>query len=152
MHAIELLKHFAMGLGLPDLRFDDHGCASLSLDARTEVHFEHDAATDAIHCYSRLAALPAQGQEALYLRLLQANLLGTQTAGSTLAVDGSAQEVVLCRQVAPQHMDGQDFLALVQAFVDTAEHWTQLLASADALAPQPGLPTGTSLSEPLIFA
>ncbi len=145
MLATELLSHFATGLGLPELHFDAQGCARLLLDGRTEIHFEHDAATDAIHLYSRLGGLPAAGQERLYLQLLQANLFGAQTAGATLAVDSAKQAVVLCRQALPRHLGGEDFRALVQAFVDATEYWTQQLALADAAAPQPasaGLPIG----------
>lgn len=148
MHAAELLKHFAMNLGLPDLRFDSHGCVSLCVDGHIEIHFEHDAATDAIHLYSCLAELPATGRETLYLQLLEANLLGTRTAGATLAVNSATQQVVLCRQVTPHGLEGQDFLPLVRAFVDASEHWMQLLDSAD----RPSQPTDQGLSRLAAFA
>lgn len=150
MHSAELLKHFAINLGLPNLHFDSNGCASLSVDGHIAIHFERDAATDTIHLYSCLAKLPAAGRENLYLRLLEANLLGTQTAGATLAVNSATQEVVLCRQIAPHGLEVQDFLALVQAFVDATEHWTQLLGSAHA--PQPNLPISNGLSMSATFA
>lgn len=128
MHAAELMQHFAMGLGLAELRFDSHGCASLCLDGEIEIHFEHDAASEAIHLYSDLAPLPVTGREALYLQLLQANLLGAHTAGATLAVDSTAQAAVLCLRIAPSLCNAQDFQALVERFVDAVAHWRERLA------------------------
>ncbi|WP_159911215.1 type III secretion system chaperone [Pantoea sp. 18069] len=128
------MKHFAMDLGLADLALDAHGCASLCVDGQIEIHFEHDATADAIHLYSHLAPLPAEGREAFYLQLLQANLLGAHTAGATLAIDDAAQAVVLCLQITPWHCESRDFAALVERFVDAAAHWRERLAG-----PQPAV-------------
>lgn len=149
MKAEQLLKELGLTMGLPDLRFDDRGCARLVFDSKVAVNFENDAEAGEVQLYSTLAPLPAGDREPLYRLLCEGNLFGAQTAGATLAVDPLAGEVVLCRAIAVEGADAAGVARLLERFVATAEEWSGRLASgapasrsaAPAAAEQP--PAGT---------
>ena len=134
--ADQLLLDLGQTAGLPQpLRFDAQGCARLVFDTRLAIDFERDDDAGVLQVYSVLGPLPAEGREALYQRLLEANLFGSATAGATLAVDGQTREVVLCRTVDVQETGGPAFVRLVERFVAAAEDWKKLLLSGASAGP-----------------
>ncbi|CAN7238662.1 type III secretion system chaperone [Acidovorax sp. Leaf78] len=153
--ADQLLLDLGQTAGLSQtLRFDAQGCARLVFDTSLAIDFERDDDARVLQVYSVLGPLPAQGREALYRRLLEANLFGAATAGATLAVDGHTQEVVLCRTVDVEETGGPAFVRLVEGFVAVAEDWKKLLLSGGgAESPVPsagsGLMPGGMMSVPL---
>ena len=116
------------GLSQP-LRFDDHGCARLTVGAHLAIGFERDAEAGVIQLYSVLGPLPAQGDAALYQQLLEANLFGADTAGAALAIDGPMREIVLCRSVGAEGMAAAAFVQIVEQFITAAEAWKEHLAA-----------------------
>lgn len=100
-------------------------------DGKIAVNFENDEAQACIHLYAPLGPIPAQGREALYKSLLEANLFGAQTLGASLALDEQHQELVLCRCVPTQDATGQSFAAVLERFVCAVEEWTLRLGTAD---------------------
>lgn len=151
----QLLLDLGQTAGLTQpLRFDAQGCARLVFDTSLAIDFERDDDARVLQVYSVLGPLPAEGREALYRRLLEANLFGAATSGSTLAVDGNTQEVVLCRTVDVDEMGGPAFVQLVERFVATADDWKKLLLSGGGVNPsvppmEPGLIPGAMMSVPL---
>ncbi len=141
MNADQLLNDLGLAMGLPNLRFDAQGCARLMFDGKTAIDLENDTTADSLQIYCVLGPLPAEGREALFKTLLQANLFGTGTHGATLAVDSLHNEVVLCRTVVPDSMSTTGFTALMEKFVTSAEHWrTNLGGAADGGASAPPAP------------
>jgi hypothetical protein len=140
MDAHQLLNHLGVAMGLPALAFDEQGCARLMFDGKLEVNLEHDSDTGLLQVYAVLGPVPARGREALYRSLLEANLFGGQTFGATLAIDGSQQEIVLCRSVAPEEISSPGFAALIEQFVAATESWQQRIGAGggEAAAPAPG--------------
>jgi hypothetical protein len=138
MDADELLQALGLLMGLPKLRFDSNGCARLSIDGAPALNFERSEA-GGIHMYSVLSPLPPDGREALYTRLLKANLFGTATKGATLAVDVAHNEVVICRTFPTELATAASFHAMVEGFVDAADEWEGRLAGAQADAEPRGL-------------
>ncbi len=136
MNAQDLLQNLGQSVNLPGLGFDANGCARLLVDGTIAVNFEHDPASASIQLYSTLGALPSQGREALFLQLLEANLFGARTLGSTLAVDSLYGEIVLCRSVPLDDAEPASFADLVAQFVSTVEDWTARLD-----APLPATPS-----------
>ena len=136
MHSTDqLLLDLGQLAGLPQpLRFDEHGCARLVFDAQLGIDFERNADAGVIQMYSVLAPLPAEGREALFQQLLEANLFGADTAGATLAIDREMAEVVLCRSVAADGMAAAAFVQLVEQFTSAAEDWKARLAAAGTAA------------------
>ncbi|HTH80059.1 MAG TPA: type III secretion system chaperone [Ramlibacter sp.] len=127
MDSDQLLQSLGLDLGLPNLRFDDNGCARLAIEGAPALNFERDA-NGSIHLYSVLCPQPPEGREALYAQLLQGNLFGTSTAGASLAIDEVHREVVLCRTISADLATAPAFIAEVEAFVAAAEDWQARLA------------------------
>ena len=119
----QLLNDLGLTMGLPDLKFNEQGCARLVFDSKTSVNLESDADTGQLQIYTDLCPLPPEGREALYLSLLEGNLFGLQTEGATLAVDSANQEVVLCQTLMAEELGADGFLAIIERFVNCAEQW-----------------------------
>ena len=126
----QLLLNLGQTAGLPQpLRFDAHGCARLVFDGALAIDFERDSDAGVLHVYSVLGDVPAEGREALYAQLLEANLFGAGTQGCTLAVDRDAHEVVLCRSVAAQGLSDALLVQHVEQVVAAVEVWKPRLAA-----------------------
>lgn len=123
MRPDQLLQGLGRTLGLPDLAFNQEGCARLVFDDTIAVNLEFEATNGRLHLYSELCSLPTPGREALLLALLEANLLGLETRGATLAVDSVSQDVVLCRSLSQPELNAGHLHDVVEAFVDSAEQW-----------------------------
>lgn len=135
MTAHQLLQELGLAMGLPTLKFDDEGCARLMFDGKLAVNLEYDEGNASIQLYSVLGPLPAQGREALFLKLLKGNLFGADTGGATLAVDGEHHEVVLCRTLPVEETTAAAFVAAIERFVAALEAWIPQLDGAGAAAP-----------------
>ena len=70
-----------------------------------------------------VADVPDAGREALYRELLQGQYVFAGTRGATLALD--KDERFVCLQMAPslRTLTQENFPALVENFVNMAEHW-----------------------------
>ncbi|MES2975610.1 MAG: type III secretion system chaperone [Pseudomonadota bacterium] len=133
MDANQLLTSLGLAVGLPDLAFDGNGCARLLFDQRIAVNLEHDADAGCIHVYSVLGAVPPPGTgEALFRRLLEGNLFGSQTHGAALAVDGSSHEILLSRSLDVESASAEGFGRMVEKLLAASDHWTQELSGSAA--------------------
>lgn len=131
MDADQLLTSLGLATGLPDLRFDGNGCARLLFDQRLALDLERDADAGCIHVYAVLCAAPPPGSgEALYRRMLEGNLFGSQTQGAALAVDAASHEIILCRSVEVEASSADSFSRLIEKFLAAIEHWQQELAGS----------------------
>ncbi|WP_048439631.1 type III secretion system chaperone [Caenimonas sp. SL110] len=136
MDADQLIQSLGLTLGLPNLRFDAHGCARLAIEGAPALNLERDA-SGGLHLYSVLCPIPPDGREAVYSQLLQGNLFGTATAGASLAVDELHGEIVLCDNVKAEQASAQTFATQVEAFVAAAEDWQGRLSTAPSQARSP---------------
>ncbi len=150
MNAQDLLQNLGQSVNLPGLAFDANGCARLLVDGKVSVNFEHDVANGSIQVYSALGAVPSEGREAVFLKMLEGNLFGAGTQGATLAVDSLYNEIVLCRSVPLDEVDPAGFADLVARFIMAVEDWGALLAAPPADATPQALPP--DLSEPRVQA
>jgi hypothetical protein len=128
MNAHQHLNDLLVTLKLPALEFDSNGCARMLFNGQVTVNFECDAITARLDLYSDLGRLPAQGCEALYRTLLEANLFGVQTRGATLSVDSRQNQVVLSRTVLVSSLGLSLISQILQDFIDCAGHWQSRLA------------------------
>jgi hypothetical protein len=144
----QLLNDLGLTMGLPDLKFNEQGCARLVFDSKTAVNLESDADTGQLQIYTDLCPLPPEGREALYLSLLEGNLFGLQTQGATLAVDSANHQVVLCRTLVAEELSANAFLAIIESFVNCAEQWR---AQIEGGGQQPPAPVQQTLTVPSQF-
>lgn len=143
MDADQLLASLGLTMNLPDLRFDEHGCARLLFDQKLAVDLENDADNDCIHVYSVLGSAPHAGSgEATLRKLLEGNLFGAQTQGAALAIDAPNNEIVLCRSFDIASASTQAFESFMEKFLTAVEHWLEDLATvadgrADGMRAEP---------------
>lgn len=147
MHSCDqLLLDLGQTAGLPQpLRFDDQGCARLTVDSHLHIDFERDADADLIQLYSVLGPMPARDNEALYRQLLEANLFGLETAGATLSIDPDQREIVLCRTIRAEGTAAPAFVQLVERFIAAAEQWKERVAAHSSSA---GPATASEATQP----
>ncbi|MEC4720747.1 type III secretion system chaperone [Noviherbaspirillum sp. CPCC 100848] len=145
MNASDLVAELAKASGLSNLKLNEHGVARLAFDKGTEVDLEEDSAEGVLHLYTRVMTVPAEGKEALYSRLLEANLYCAETAGATLAVDGARNEVVLCRRLELASTDFTGFSQSLEKLVSACEALREELGAgavtANATPPTSGAET-----------
>jgi len=132
--AQDLLASYGQLVGLPGLRFEPDGCARLLFHQSIAIDLEIDAGAGCLHAYGVLGTVPARGREALYRRLLEANLFGTQTSGATLAIDAVPQEVLLCRRVELATATAASFAEFLEDFARIIQQWQQKLGSGELAA------------------
>lgn len=137
MNASDLIAELANRSGIPSLKLDDHGMARLAFEQGIEVDMEEDKAEGVLHLYTHLAGIPADGREAFYAWLLEANLFCGATLGATLALDRGRGEVLLCRKIDLAATDFLYFFQCLDKLVTACETLRQEMRSvlhADANA------------------
>jgi hypothetical protein len=122
MNPDQVLQALATAFHTPNLRFDANGCARLRVDERIDLNFERSNG-HLLHVYCTLGKLPSDNREAVYERLLMANLFGTETGGAALAIDPAFGEVVLCTDLGNHGWTAKLIAARVERFVEAALDW-----------------------------
>jgi hypothetical protein len=142
MKAQQLLDDLALTMGLQALPLNEDCCARLVFDSKIAVDFESDPLSGELFLKCEIGALPLSGREALFRRLLEANLYGQQTLRATLALDSSQQAVVLWRAVFAEELSLTAFTKIVEDFVNCAEGWMGAIeqGGGESDAPIGGLP------------
>lgn len=133
MTAQELLQELGTTLGIKP-EFGNAGTCRLLFDDNA-VDFE--AADETLFLIAEVGSVPAEGREAVYARLLAANLFGAQTGGATLGLDQDKECVILHRAL-PLPCDYPPFEAALEGFVKSLRYWKEWLALA---ASAPAAPT-----------
>jgi hypothetical protein len=153
MNAQQLLDSLASTMGLPQMPLNSDHCARIVFDGKVEVDFESDPESGELFLHCSVGALPHGGREALYRRLLEANLFGQETSRSTLAVDAGTESVVMWRADLCEELSLISFQQIVEDFVNCAEGWmaeveqaghgnsSEPLAGTSGEAPLPGMGT-----------
>ena len=106
--------------------------AQLEIRDSTKVHvnfddiallIEHLPDAEQVLLAAPVADVPAGNREAFYRLLLQGQYIFAETGGATLALDREERFVTL--QIAPslRALTRENFPALVENFLNMAEHW-----------------------------
>lgn len=132
----KLLEELARKMGLPTLRLNAHGMVRIVFDKTVEVDIEAPLHAPVFHLVTLLGLAPREGREALFGKLLEANVFGHATGGATIAVDLESGEIFLHRSFDRYCTDAEFFVGAFAAFVDAAEEWRAKIA-ADAAARRP---------------
>jgi hypothetical protein len=124
MEVATLMSELGTRLASPGLQLNGLGLARIKVDEKIHVDFEHDPTKNQLYVYSVVGKLPFDEKVDTYQRLLTGNLFCVDTAGSTLAVDSQANEVVLCRVVEPDTVTTHSFISTVEGLINTALAWS----------------------------
>jgi hypothetical protein len=143
-----LIRALGHAVGIDALCLDDGGTCTLRMDELV-LTLELDESEDRLVLHSVLGALPADGQAELFARLLEGNLFWKDTHGATLALDRRNARVLLLRAV-PLDSPPAGFPNIVERFVDCAEAWREVIATATGAASRPT--ANTIFIDPVRFA
>lgn len=122
-----LIQEFGAAIGIPELETDEEHRCNLMFDD-VAVSLELGGGDDSLFIYSLLGTIPDHDAE-FYQALLHANHLLEGTLGSTLSVDPRNKNVVLIREERLEALRLPRLEAIVEDFVNIAEHWMEQLAS-----------------------
>jgi hypothetical protein len=143
-----LIRALGHAVGIDALALDDGGTCTLSMDEMV-LTLELDEGEDRLVLHAGLGWLPAEGQAELLARLLEGNLFWKDTHGATLALDRREDRVLLLRAV-PLDSPPAGFPGLVERFVDGAEAWREVIATAFGAVSEPT--ANTTFVDPTRFA
>ena len=109
---------------------------------------EHLPDAEQLLLIAPLADVPRAGREGFYRELLQAQYAFAKTSGATLALDGKESFVSL--QIAPSlhALTTENFPALVENFLNMAEHWRARCLEAAERGGGTGVGTGSGAAAP----
>jgi Tir chaperone protein (CesT) family len=143
-----LIRALGHSVGIDDLSLDDGGTCTLRFD-ETALALMLDEDEDRLVLHAGLGPLPAEGRAELLARLLEGNLFWKDTHGATIALDRRNARVLLLRAV-PLDSPPASFPGIVERFVDGAEAWCEVIATAFGAVPQPT--ANTAFIDPTRFA
>jgi hypothetical protein len=146
-----LLSQLGQSIGLPDLAADDEGYCCLSFDEHIVVHIQitqeaaqgnMSAGIEMLMLFCEIAEigadLDAAKQIHLRSKLLEANVFGIGTQGSTLGLNTQNNKVTLNYQEPIRNVDFQRFQQILERFVNTCEEWINRVGTLQNENPEGG--------------
>lgn len=131
MNIEDVLKELGAQMGLPGLKLDDNKVCRLIFDKKFTVDIEASEDLKTVHLYSAICVIPPEGKESFYEGLLEANLFGRGTGGAAFGIDIELGEVLLSRTLQMEKIDYQDFVNILEGFVNHVEAWTDKVEKGD---------------------
>lgn len=120
-----LLTELGNQMGLPNLKLDENKVCRLIFDKKFTVDIEASEDLKIVHIYSALCIIPPRDKENLYESLLEASLFGRGTGGASFGVDLEMGEILLSITIEMEKTDYQDFVNILEKFVNHVEAWTE---------------------------
>ncbi len=129
MDARTLIALFGQEMGVP-MALSEAGTVSLAFEVGPTVHLEYDPMINGLQCYVVLGQAPAEQPacEALFCRMLVANVFGCDTDGATLGLDEVTGDLILSRCVDLAHADTASLRVILESMVPLALDWQRRLA------------------------
>lgn len=115
-----------MRIGAEELESDADGVRRVAVDDLV-LCFKEVIETDEVLTWTGLCVPPPGTGERLYRILLEAQFMGQATQGSVLSVESESGLVYLHRLDSLKVQDVELFFASTEKFVDTAQHWMELI-------------------------
>lgn len=147
MNFENLLDLTAQELGLESLSPADTGVAALRVDDQLTVLLEKSPFNhETVAVYASLGSAPASGREAFFEVLLEAQLFDSEIApGTSFGLLRETGEVFLNRSYALANASAEEFVEVLNQFVNWAVHWKTRLAGGVA---ETGGSPGAAETEP----
>jgi len=141
-----ILLELGNQMGLPNLKLDNNKVCRLIFDKKFTVDIEASEDLKIVHLYSAICVIPPRDKENLYESLLEANLFGRGTGGSTFGVDLETGEILLSRTMEMEKVDYQDFVNVLESFVNHVEAWTDKIDKGEYSRDRRGISSSSSSS------
>lgn len=123
MTANELIKELGARTGI-SLALNENGLCSVNFDKDT-VDFELSG--NDLYLIAELGFVQAEDKD-FYKQLLEANFLGTKTAGAALSLDPNKENTVVLHKKLAMPMEYADFENAVEFFVKAVRYWKKFIA------------------------
>ena len=134
MRLKDLLREHARQLGGGALTLDSHGTCHLMINDNHLVTLE-EVDDQTFFLYAEVVALPSSENEAIYQRLLQANLYGRATQGCVFALDAHGTHVILFKEFKSEMTDFPIYMNGFEVFVHQLAYWKDLLKGSPTNRP-----------------
>lgn len=124
MTANELIKELGARVGI-SLALNENGLCSVIFDNDT-VDFELSG--NDLYLIAELGFVQAGADKDFYKQLLEANFLGTKTAGAVISLDPDRENTVMLHKKLATPMEYADFEHAVEFFVKAVRYWKEYIA------------------------
>ena len=131
MNIKDVLVELGKQMGLDGLKLDENRVCRLVFDKQYAVDIEASEDEKIVHIYSKVTTAPPEHRDEFYALLLEANLFGKGTGGAMFALDQSQNDVYLCRALSMDSTDYQEFVNVLESFVNHVEAWSKKIESGD---------------------
>jgi len=126
-----ILAELGGQIGLEGLKLDENGVCRLVFDDVLVVDIESSDNGELVNLHAQVCEIPSEGREELYKLALEESLFGLGTGGASFGLDSQRGELLLWRSVATDKIDYQDFVNIMESFVNHLELWMQKVQGAD---------------------
>lgn len=120
----ELVKELGAKLGV-SIALNENGLCSVIFDKDT-VDFELSG--NDLYLIAELGFVQAGADKDFYVQLLEANYLGTKTAGAAISLDPDRENTVMLYKKLATPMEYADFENAVEFFVKAVRYWKEYIA------------------------
>ncbi len=145
-----LVESLADRLGLPDLRLDSQGVATVaSADGRVELTLEQGETAATAYLYATVGQAPekVESREALFAKLLGAQLFSAQIGeGISIGLDRDTGEILVNQTLELSEMHPEEFYDAVSRVYLWSDYWMTVFESEDFDAMSG--PGGVSIEKP----
>lgn len=126
-----VLSELGGQIGLEGLKLDENGVCRLVFDDVLVVDIESSDDGQVVNLHAQVCEIPAEGREELYKVALEESLFGLGTGGASFGLDSQRGELLLWRSLAMDKLDYQDFVNILESFVNHLELWMQKVERSD---------------------
>lgn len=120
----ELVKELGAKLGV-SIALNENGVCSVIFDKDT-VDFELSG--NDLYLIAEMGFVQAGADKDFYVQLLEANYLGTKTAGAAISLDPDRENTVMLHKKLAMPMEYADFEKNVEFFVKALRYWKKFIA------------------------
>lgn len=124
MIAGELIKELGAKLGV-SIALNENGVCRVIFDNDT-VDFELSG--NDLYLIAELGFVLAGADKDFYVQLLEANYLGTKTAGAAISLDPDKENTVMLHKKLATPMEYADFEKELEFFVKAVRYWKKFIA------------------------
>lgn len=124
MIAGELIKELGAKLGV-SIALNENGVCGVIFDNDT-VDFELSG--NDLYLIAELGFAQAGADKDFYVQLLEANYLGTKTAGAAISLDPDRENTVMLHKKLAMPMEYVDFEKDVEFFIKAVRYWKEYIA------------------------
>lgn len=123
-------------IGLPDLAFDEEGCATLEFDASLHINLWRES-DDVIEIWAHVSGFGPVTDPVILRAALEGNAVNGMTGGARLALDPGASQFTLCERIRAAGMSGAQLEEALHGFLAVLAYWNGPDAMPDRLSAPP---------------